>query len=186
MLELMQDALPQNIRGLRRVEYDAMVLAGILYDTRVELLDGQLVTKVTTSPRHSLLTSRLMEMLYPRLRRDMRVRVNMPFAANDDSEPEPDLAVVLRADTEESHPERAFLAIEVCYSSSHNDRVIKPRLYAGAGIPEYWVVDVEKKLIEVYTQPRAGRYGTKRIIERGTLTPIELPDAHIDLAALFT
>ena len=184
MLELMQDALPKNIRGLRRVEYDAMVEAGILADKRVELLDGQLVAKVVTSPEHAGLATRLLRMLFPHLRSDMDIRVNQPFAANEDSEPEPDLAIVPTGDLR-SHPDRAYLAIEVCKTSDHNDRVIKMRLYAEAGIPEYWIVVVEEKVIEVYTHPRGRRYDTKRIVERGMLTPIELPDAHIDLAALF-
>jgi Uma2 family endonuclease len=184
MLELMQDALPKNIRGLRRVEYDAMVEAGILADRRIELLDGQLVAKMVTSPEHAGLATRLLEMLFPHLGPEKSIRVNMPFAANEDSEPEPDLAVVPTGDLR-SHPARAYLAIEVCKTSDHNDRVIKMRLYAEAGIPEYWIVDVEEKVIEVYTQPRGRSYGTKRIVDRGTLTPIELPDARIDLAALF-
>jgi Uma2 family endonuclease len=184
MLERMQDALPKNIRGLRRVEYDAMVEAGILADQRVELLDGQLVAKVVTSPAHAGLATRLLEMLFPHLGREKSIRVNMPFAASDDSEPEPDLVVVPKGDLA-AHPDRAFLVIEVCKTSGHNDRIIKTRLYAEAGIPEYWIIDVEEKMIEVHTQPRAGRYGAKRIVERGTLTPVELPDAHIDVAALF-
>jgi Uma2 family endonuclease len=184
MLEVMQDVPPQNIRRLLRVEYEAMAMAGILRDRRVELLDGHLVSKVTTNPAHAGLTTRLMEMLYPHLGSDRSLRVNMPFAANDDSEPEPDLVVVPKGDLH-SHPDQAFLVVEVCYSSSHNDRVIKTRLYADARIPEYWIVDVEDQVIEVYTQPRAGRYGAKRVVDRGTLTPLALPDAHVDLAALF-
>lgn len=184
MLDFMHDAVPRNIRGLTRIEYDAMVEAGILADKRVELLDGQLVAKMVTSPEHAGLATRLHRMLFPHVGPDMDVRVNMPFAANDDSEPEPDLVVVPRGDLR-SHPDRAYLVIEVCKTSDHNDRVIKMRLYAEAGIPEYWIVDVEEKLIEVYTQPRGRRYGAKRIVESGTVAPLELPDAHVDLAALF-
>lgn len=184
-MEVMQDVLPHNIRGLRRVEYDRLVDTGILEGVLVELLDGQLVAKVSPiGPAHAGLQTRLADALYPALRRDMTLRMGLPFAASDDSEPEPDLAVVPRGDLT-AHPDRAYLLVEVCHSSSHNDRVIKTRLYANARVPEYWIVDVENELIEVYTQPRTGGYAEKRIVREGVLVPLELPDARVDLAALF-
>lgn len=184
-MELMQDVMPKNIRGLRRVEYDKLVETGALEGVPVELLDGQLVAKVSPAgSAHSGLTSRLADALYPALRRDMTIRMNMPFAASDDSEPEPDLAVVLKGDLR-SHPDRAFLVIEVCHSSDYNDRVIKTRLYANARVPEYWIVDVDDQVIEVYTKARAGGYADKRIVREGALRPVEISRARIDLAALF-
>ena len=83
------------------------------------------------------------------------------------------------------HPDYAFLAVEVCYSSDYNDRVIKTRLYVTAGIPEYWIVDVEQRCIEIYTEPRGKQYAAKRIVSEGMLTPIEIPRARVDVAALF-
>jgi len=185
MLEVMQDVLPKNIRGLRRVEYDKLVETGILEGVPVELLDGQLVAKVSPAgSAHAGLTTRLLDMLYPALRRDMTIRMNMPFAASDDSEPEPDLAVVLKGGLD-AHPDQAFLVVEVCHSSDYNDRVIKTRLYANARVPEYWIVDVDDRVIEVYTKPRAGGYAAKRIVSDGVVRPLEVPRARIVLAALF-
>ncbi len=185
MLEPMQELLPKNIRGLRRVEYDRLVDTGILEGVPVELLDGQLVAKVSPAgSAHSGLTSRLLDMLYPMLRTDMTIRMNMPFAASDDSEPEPDLAVVLKGGLD-AHPEQAFLVIEVCHSSDYNDRVIKTRLYGNARVPEYWIVDVDERAIEIYTKPRRGGYGEKRIVTDGVIRPLEVPRARVDLAALF-
>lgn len=184
-LESMQDVLPANIRGLRRVEYDTLVEAGLFEGLPIELLDGQLVAKVSPAgSAHAGLTTRLLEMLFPILARDMTIRINQPFAASDDSEPEPDLAVVRRGDLT-AHPDRAFLVVEVCHSSGHNDRVIKTRIYANAGIPEYWIVDVDKQVIEVYTEPRAGGYASKRIVREGVLHPLHIANARVELAALF-
>jgi Uma2 family endonuclease len=91
---------------------------------------------------------------------------------------------VLRGDLT-AHPDRAFLAIEVCHTSGHNDRVIKTRIYGTAGVPEYWIVDVDKEVIEVYRQPRAGGYASKRIVHEGVLHPLHIANARVELAALF-
>lgn len=79
------------------------------------------------------------------------VRVRLPFAAGDDSMPEPDLAVVSPARFGEPHPGRAFLIIEVAETSLEYDRVEKAELYARVGVPEYWVVNVPDQSIEVHT-----------------------------------
>jgi len=184
-MEQMRVALPQNIRGLKRVEYDALVETGALEGVPVELLDGQLVQKVSPAgAAHSGLTVRLADALYPMLRRNMTIRMNMPFAASEDSEPEPDLAVVPRGGLE-AHPARAYLIVEVCQSSAHNDRVVKPRIYAAAGVPEYWILDVRKRAVEIYTQPRLAAYAKRRVVTDGVIRPAALPRARVDVAALF-
>jgi len=184
MQQTMHDVLPTNIRGLKRVEYDALVRTGVLGDVPLELLDGQLVMKMAPSPEHAGLTRRLAAILYRAIADDLDVSVGMPFVADDYSEPEPDLLIIPRGGLQ-SHPDRALLVIEVCKTTHHNDRVIKMRLYANADIPEYWIVDVDNCSIEVYTQPRHDGYGQQRIVTSGVLTPTELPNAHVDLAALF-
>ncbi len=185
MLEPMHDVLPRNIRGLRRVEYDKLVATGALDGVPVELLDGQLVAKVSPAgPARSGLTSRIADALYSALGPEMTIRMNMPFAASDDSEPEPDLAVV-RKGTLDAHPDRAFLIVEVCHSSDYNDRVIKTRLYANAHVPEYWIVDVDERVIEIYTQPRRNGYGAKRVVTDGVIKPLDVPGARVEIATLF-
>ena len=104
------------------------------------------------------------------------LQVQLPIAASDVSEPEPDLSVVPVGDYLDDHPKRALLAIEVADSSGRVDRKIKSRLYAECGIPEYWIVDVVKSVVEVLRDPRDGAYQTITKHGRGeTLRPSELP-----------
>ena len=178
-------SLPARIRGLRRIEYDKLVETGALEGVPVELLDGMLVTKVSPAGAdHSCLTERLAKVLTRVLPPHMAVRMNMPFAASDDSEPEPDIAVV-EDSRRDAHPERAYLLVEVCHSSDYNDRVIKTRIYAQAKVPEYWIVDVDDESIEIYTKPRGKSYAEKRVVTDGAIAPLALPDARVELAALF-
>jgi Uma2 family endonuclease len=87
----------------------------------------------------------------------VEVRVQLPMAIGD-SEPEPDLAVVPAGDYLDHHPGTAGLVIEVADSSLEEDRTVKARLYAEASVPEYWIVDLQHKLVERYLAPRDGRY----------------------------
>lgn len=177
--------VPERIRGLRRVEYDKLVATGALEGVPVELLDGMLVAKVSPAGAdHSTLTERLAKMLARGLRANMAIRMNMPFAASDDSEPEPDIAIVGDS-RRDAHPDHADLLVEVCHSSDYNDRVIKTRIYAQAKVPEYWIVDVDDESIEIYTKPRGKTYAEKRLVTEGAIAPAALPDARVELAALF-
>jgi Uma2 family endonuclease len=108
-----------------------------------------------------------------------------------DSEPEPDLAVVTREEEEqaEDHPRTALLVVEVAVDSLRVDRLIKGRVYARAGIPEYWVVDVASRVVEVYTAPDAaeGRYDTLRTLGVDeTLTASALPGLALPVVELFS
>jgi len=80
------------------------------------------------------------------------VRIQSAFAASDDSEPEPDVAIVPTGAYREAHPGEAFLVIEVADSSLAIDRGTKAQLYAESGVPEYWVVNVRDAIIEVHTE----------------------------------
>ena len=138
-------------------EYHEMIRTGILTeDDPVELLDGWLVPKMTKNPPHSAAT---------RLVRHALERIVPPgwYVDSQDaitlatSEPEPDV-VVARGDDRtylDRHPgpEDVALVVEVADASLHRDRTSKKRLYAQAGIPVYWIVDLVERRVEVYTDP---------------------------------
>lgn len=86
------------------------------------------------------------------------MRVQLPFAASDESEPEPDVAVVARGDYLDGHPRQAFLVVEVARTSADEDRRIKGALYASAGVPEYWLVNLAEHVVEVFREPAVGAY----------------------------
>jgi Uma2 family endonuclease len=148
----------ENVRPLRRVEYDRLVDLGVFEDERIELLEGALVYTSPIGPRHCSAVQKLTELLIIGLGRRATVRPQLPLAASDLSEPEPDLLIAPRDDYDTAHPSRAYLVIEVAESSLAKDRGIKEHIYAQNGVPEYWVVDVVARSIEVYSEPRSGAY----------------------------
>jgi Uma2 family endonuclease len=114
------------------------------------------------------------------------VRVQQPFAASDDSEPEPDLALMPPRRYAADHPRQALLVIEVAQSSLSYDRETKAPLYAESGVPEYWIFDVQGKCVEVHDELNQGRYGRVRVLGAGdSLAPAAFPDAWVDLRDLF-
>lgn len=145
-------------RPLRRVEYDRLVEAGAFEGERLELIDGRLVVMSPESARHAAVVARLMRLLVLALDGRAEVRVGAPLAVSDLSEPEPDVAAVPLGDYSAAHPVTAHLAVEVSHSSLRRDRVVKPGLYAEAGVQEYWIVDLGGQAIVVLRGPSAGGY----------------------------
>jgi Uma2 family endonuclease len=111
------------------------------------------------------------------------VRIQGSFAASDDSEPQPDVAVVPPADYYEAHPDRAWLIVEVADSSRKTDKGTKARLYAESDVPEYWVVDLVANLIEVHTDIVAGEYTRITPYRKGErITLVQFADVTVDVA----
>jgi Uma2 family endonuclease len=165
-----------GIRPLRRVEYDRLVELGMFEDEKIELLRGVLVPMSPIGPPHSSTIDRLNRLLVLSLEGRAIVRVQNPFAALDDSEPEPDFSVVALGDYDRAHPERAELVIEVAESSLSRDRGVKLHIYAENGVPEYWIVNLVDRRIEVHTDPSPQGYRTVRHAECGeTLSPVRFP-----------
>lgn len=107
-----------------------------------------------------------------------RVRIQSPLAAGDDSEP--DAAVVdggIR-DHRDAHPATALLVVEVADGSLRRDRTVKQRVYARCGIPEYWLVAIPDKRVEVYRDPAGDGYRTVSMHRCGdTVAPLARPAA---------
>jgi Uma2 family endonuclease len=178
---------PERIRPLSRCEYDALVASGHFADERIELLDGMLVAMSPQDPLHANTVSRLAERLTERLRGRAHVQTQCPIAIGGRSEPEPDIAVVPVGDYSREHPDHAFLLVEVASSSLRKDREVKGRLYAEASIPEYWLVNLEGNQIEVFTDPRDGRYTSSRIASgEDEITPRSFTDASLPVAAILS
>jgi Uma2 family endonuclease len=175
---------PDRIRPLRRVEFDRLVESGLLDDSRVELLLGVLIDMSPQGPRHAHVVNRLAER-FRELPSSMHTRVQSPLAVSDDSEPEPDIAVVPAADYREAHPQSALLVVEVAETSVVKDRTIKTALYANAGVPELWLVNLPEKTIEVHRHPSGDRYAdTLRVTPGEILAPEAFPMLRIDVAGV--
>lgn len=167
-----------------------MPLDALGEDERIELLEGVVVEKAPRGRSHALVLSRLNRILTRVLEEALSVRPQLPLSLGEDSEPEPDLAVVTRQEEEAAqvHPRSALLVVEVSEESLRRDRLLKGRIYARALIPEYWVVDVSGRAVELYSEPdaEAGRYRTLRTLGLGdTLTSLVIPGLTLPVAELF-
>jgi Uma2 family endonuclease len=163
----MSTAPAEVIRPLRRVEYDRLVALGVFEDERVELLDGALYAMSPIGIPHNFAVQELTEILVLALRGRAKVRPQMSFAASELSEPEPDLTVAPLGPWDMQQANLAHLIIEVAESSLAIDRGRKRRLYASCGVPEYWIVNLVERCIEVYTQPDGNTYAREEKYEPG-------------------
>lgn len=154
----MQAFAPEEIRPLRRAEYDKLVALGAFDGEKIELLHGALVAMTPTGTPHASSSQKLTLLLVRALGDRAAIRAQLPFAADDYSEPEPDFAVVPPGDYLDDHPTEAWLIVEVSDSSLRHDRGVKRRLYAKAGVPEYWIVNLVDDVIEVHLEPVDGDY----------------------------
>jgi Uma2 family endonuclease len=158
-----------QIRPLTSVEYYQMMESGIIGEgERVELILGQIFTMAAKGTRHTVSTTRLITELPMLLHRRAIVRCQEPITLPNNSEPEPDIAIVkLRSDDYvNSHPSPVdiILVIEVADSTIKFDREIKAPLYAAAGISEYWIVNLIDDRLEIYRQPEGNLYTSIEII----------------------
>jgi Uma2 family endonuclease len=167
-------------RPLLRVEYEALVEAGHLEDEPVELLEGRLVLMSPEGAPHAATISELSYVLTFALGNRARVRTGHPLAASEVSEPEPDIAVVVSGDYFREHPRSALLVVEVSFSSIRKDRLVKPAIYAAAGVPEYWVVDLTADTLVVMREPGPAGYARAQTYVRGeVLELVAFPDVRL-------
>lgn len=151
------DVPTEPIYRLSVAQYHAMARAGILTeDDPVELLEGWLVLKMTKNRPHVVAVDLAGRRLERHIPSGWYVALQEPFTTAE-SEPEPDIAVIRGElqDYPDEHPraEDVALIVEVADTSLRRDRGTKKRLYARAGIPVYWIVNLKGRRVEVYTEP---------------------------------
>jgi Uma2 family endonuclease len=181
-LDHLSDLAPERVRPLKRVEFETLVSLGLLGDERVELLGGVIVEMSPQNPRHAAAIQRLTQTLTRIVGDRAGVRIQLPFVASDDSLPEPDVALVPPGDYAAAHPASALLLVEVAAASLRKDRLLKAELYARAGVPEYWIVNLAEGCVEAYSKPVGGVYTQVSTADRTASLPIAaLPGAEINL-----
>ena len=158
-----------------RAEYDRAVEAGAFDpDARAELLEGYVLAMTPQGSRRAAGVALAGEALRSAFGAGCHVRIRLPLAAGDDSEPEPDAAVVegrIR-DHVDAHPATALLVVEVADDSVRRDRTLKQRIYGRCGIPEYWLVTLPTAVSRsTATRPRTGT-APFRCIEPVTSWPL--------------
>jgi len=158
-------------------------------DERVELLEGVVVPMPPQSPPHAYGVMAAEAALRAVLGDRVVFRVQFPLIVGARSAPEPDLALVAGplARYRDEHPSTALLVVEVTQHSLASDRIVKARLYAGAAIPEYWIVRPAEECVEVLRVPdvAAKCYRDHRVVRRDDhVTLVAFPDATIAVTDL--
>jgi Uma2 family endonuclease len=178
---------PDVVRGYSVDAYFCLVTDGLLDPRdRVELLDGVIVAEPPMEPPHASGITYGLEALQRAVGGRAVIRVQAPFIADAYSAPEPDLAVVPGRpdDYLDRHPNCALLVVEVSDTSLQQDRLSKSRIYAGAGVPDYWIVNLRGDCVEVFRTPDAAQrvYTDRFVAPRGeTLELVALPGAIVAL-----
>ena len=171
-------------------EFQRMGETGILTrEDRVELIDGQIVRMTPIGPPHAGTVSALLMMLGPVIGDRAVLSAQSPLILDDFSEPEPDLALLKPSvDTyrqRHPRPDDVLLLIEVADTSGAYDRRVKIPLYAQAGISEYWIVDVNRRLVEVRRSPRGDGYASVEELAPGArLSPEAFPDIELEVSGI--
>lgn len=163
-------------------EYHAMGEAGIFApDERVELLDGEILTMPPPGPPHGGSVNRIDALLQQRFATRAVISPQNPVRLSNMSEPQPDFALLHQRNDfysgAHATPAEVYALVEVAHSSLGYDRVRKQRAYARSGIPEYWIVNLQKSCVEVYRRPCDERYDERFVAYRGQTVHFEaFPD----------
>jgi Uma2 family endonuclease len=183
-------------RRWTRIEYDKLIEEGVFQPAeRLELLAGQLVVREPQGTPHATgirLVTRALRGVFAEDR--WIVDMQLPVALDEESEPEPDVTVTAGdpRDYLPSHPSRPVLVVEVAETSLALDREEKGSLYARARVPEYWILNLRDRLLEVYREPHPDTsalhgwvYRSRKNLAAGEhVTPLAAPTARIAVAEL--
>ena len=173
--------------------YEHMIAVGAFdepYNLKVELLNGEIIMMSPIGPKHHYYVSQLTDWSYRAVDLDaIAIRVQGPIRIPKiDGEPEPDLIWTARKDYSQNHPEPddVLLLVEVADSSLAKDRGPKLTAYAEAGIPEYWIVNLIEKQIEVHRHPQSDKYRENQIVrDDQVISPLAIPTAELSPKRLF-
>ncbi|MEO0687433.1 MAG: Uma2 family endonuclease [Cyanobacteria bacterium J06649_11] len=161
-------------------QYHQMIDVGVLTeDHKVELLAGKIIEMNPVGRLHAACITTLLEYFFPRLNQEYTLRFENPVTLGDNSEPEPDFVVGIKSNNNylEAHPKVEDIVV-LCEVSDHTlkrDLEIKKGLYAEAGIPEYWIINLfEKELIQ-FTEPISAEASYKQQKKYGMSDTFEHP-----------
>lgn len=162
-----------------------MIEAGVFHpEARLELIDGEIINMTPQGSFHATAVQLTADLLRTAFSSGFVVRTQLPLALDDNSEPEPDIAVVSGSATDyrDAHPSRAALIIEVADSTLSFDRQQKKKLYARNGIPEYWIINLVEQQLEIHRDPEEKDYNENITLQKGqSIAPLSAPDNTISV-----
>lgn len=167
-------------------EYDRLGDVGFFQaDDRVELLDGEIFIMSPIGLRHMLATTWIAEWFSDRRNGRYAVSSSNPVQLHDHSEPQPDIALVprVRQLRRKYPPEDLFLLVEVSDSSLGFDRTRKLKAYAQAGVREYWIVNLDEDVVEVFREAKGEKYAVALRFALGeSVAPLAFEDIQVPVA----
>ena len=168
-------------------DYHQMIRAGILDERRVELITGEIINMSPEGPIHHFINHTTVKYLRLLLKNQAEVMEAHPVTFGN-SEPEPDIAIVRSPDTlyitHHPYAEDIYWLIEIADTSLDKDLGIKKRVYAQAGIPEYWVIDVSTHKLKVFQNPINDNYQQKKEYQDGWISALAFPQIKISVSKL--
>jgi Uma2 family endonuclease len=171
-------------------QYHKLVNAGMLIDRRVELLAGDIIEVSPEGMSHAVYCGDAVDYLRQLLGNRAKVREAHPITLPNDSEPEPDIAVVVPSPNRylDHHPYPAdvFWLIEYADSTLTKDLNIKQEIYAQAGVLEYWVVNLQASELIIFRGANISGYETENRLATGNISPLSFPDIEIEVRRLFS
>lgn len=171
-------------------EYHRMIANGILDNHNVELLKGEIIEMSPEGEPHAYFSSEAGEYLIKLLAEKATIRLDKPITLPNNSEPQPDIAIVQRLGREylEHHPypKNIFWLIEYADSSLEKDLEFKSKIYAEVNIIEYWVVNLRRRNLIIFRQPQDGEYAAKFTLTSGNIHPLAFPDVAISVHAIIS
>ena len=167
--------------------YHRMIETGILTEEdRVELIHGEIISMSPIGKLHIAVVDRISNLIKEIVGKQVIVRTQSPIVVHDHSEPEPDITLLKpRPDfyaTQAAQPEDILLVIEVAHTTWSTDYEVKRPLYATAGIPELWLVNINKHEIEVHRTPAPGTYKSISILQSGDTVTLPVPGVEATIA----
>ncbi len=166
-------------------EYYKMIELGLLENyEKAEIIDGELIQKMTIGDRHAAAVNSLNRIFFENVSDKVLISVQNPLRLSDFNEPEPDIVLsdLTKYDGKRHpRPEETILVVEVSDSTLRYDRTVKLLLYAQAEIPEVWIVNLPDNIIEIHQKPKHGIYQLTKIFNSGEIVRSEiLPDLEIE------
>ena len=182
-------------RKWTRAEYDKLIALGFFEPNEpVELIGGELMVAEPQGAQHYTAIWKTAKALEAAFGPGWMVRTQAPIGLDDESEPEPDVSVVPgdAEDYRSEHPSRPVLTVEVAQSSLSIDRERKGSLYARAHLQEYWILNLEERVLEVYREPvgdRSAVFGWRysrrdNLTGSATVGPLWAPNARVRVTDL--
>lgn len=185
----LQERLPPGKYRLRVEDYERLAEAGAFGDQRTELIEGDVIVMSPQFRPHGYVKTELYDQFRDELRRvgsELRAVSEISLALHVDSMPAPDITLTSEPRGPKAIPlESVKLIVEVSDATLADDLGKKCRLYAAAGIPEYWVADVNGRVIHQMWEPRGDGYAQSRAISFGTpITSASIADLTLETKAL--